>query len=59
VQTLTLRRSRRGDPGDLDGRWRVLKKKHKNPIGHWIRWSCEEVSGEGFFMPKTRRSSDR
>jgi hypothetical protein len=54
AQALTLRRSRRGDLEDLNGRWRVLEEKRRNPASHWIRWSCEEVSGEGFLTSKAQ-----
>jgi hypothetical protein len=54
AQALTLRRSRRGDLKDLNGRWRVLEEKRRNPASRWIRWSCKEVSGEGFLTSKAQ-----
>jgi hypothetical protein len=54
AQTLMLHRFRRGDPRDLDGWWRVLEEKRRNLAGRWIKWSCEEVSDEGFLKSKDR-----
>jgi hypothetical protein len=33
--------------GDLNGWWKVLEEKRRNPASRWIRWNYEEVSGEG------------
>jgi hypothetical protein len=48
AQDLTLRRSRKGDLRGLNGRWRVLEEKRRNPASRWIGWSCKEDSGERF-----------